>query len=233
MYENIFDYCHFDQNFLPVPELDVIENSTRPFYTGLQRFFKWFKKIRNLSLCRKIIEHCHSVQNSHLRSRYVIEHSIRPFNIGLQRYIRQRKYAIWVYVVKYLNIAIFFRISPPVPEMYRKFNPTLFHWATAFFQKPFGWFLKNISLFYIKHISLILDLPSVRQSVSPSVRQSVSPSVRQSISPPVRQSVLRNLQYFSQLSPGSGLVILTNKNGRFVNFYYNSWFAMLLSVIYI
>ena len=48
------------------------------------------------------------------------------------------QYAIWVYVVKYFNIAIWFRISPRCQIRYQKFNPTLFQRATAFFvQKGF------------------------------------------------------------------------------------------------
>ena len=93
-----------------------------------------------------------------------------------------------------MNFAILFRFSPWFQRGYQKFNPTLFHWAKAFFHKRFGGFVENISpdfegsLFYIvKHIRLNIE-PAFCQSVSPSVRQSISPSVRQSVSLSVRQS---------------------------------------------
>ena len=47
----------------PPSSWDVIENSIRPFSIGLQGFFKGSWKIGNLSLWRKIFEHCHLVQN--------------------------------------------------------------------------------------------------------------------------------------------------------------------------
>ena len=39
-------------------------------------------------------------------------------------------WTIWVYLAKYLDIVIWFRISPRFQRCY----PTLLHWATAFFQ---------------------------------------------------------------------------------------------------
>ena len=75
-------------------------------------------------------------------SRDVIETSILPLR---DFFLVLRKYAIAVYVDKYLNIAILFRISPRFQKWYRKFNPTRLNLATRFFSKWFGWFLKNIS----------------------------------------------------------------------------------------
>ena len=60
-------WVYVDKNFncseFPHGSRDFIENSIRPFSIGPQRFYKWSWKIRNLSLCRKIFEHCHLVQN--------------------------------------------------------------------------------------------------------------------------------------------------------------------------
>ena len=50
----------------PPGSKDAIENSFRPFSIGLQRFFKWSQKIRNLSLSSKIFVHCCLVANFHL-----------------------------------------------------------------------------------------------------------------------------------------------------------------------
>ena len=79
---------------------------------------------------------------------------------------------------KCLNIVILFRISPQFQRCYRKFNPTLLHWATGFFvkidladvKKGFPGFLR-ISSLHRKTYSLKYwtRLPSVGQSVSPSI----------------------------------------------------------------
>ena len=69
-------------------------------------------------------------------ARHVIENQSKFFYIGLQRFFSSkgpRKYAVWVYVEKYLNIDILFRIFPRFQRWYWKCNPTLLHWATAFF----------------------------------------------------------------------------------------------------
>ena len=60
-------------------------------------------------------------------SRDVIENSIQPFHLGYAAN-GLRKYANWVYVAKYLNITILYRVSPRFQKWYWKLN-----WATVFF----------------------------------------------------------------------------------------------------
>ena len=90
-----------------------------------------------------------------------------------------RKYKIWAYLDKYLNIAILFRISPPFQKWYRIFNLTLFFWATALKKKKlFGRFLENIFPRFLKVLFYILK--HIRLKVEPAFRLLVSPSVRPS-----------------------------------------------------
>ena len=60
-------------------------------------------------------------------SRDVIENSIQPFHLGYAAN-GLRKYANWVYVAKYLNITILYRVSPRFQKWYWKLN-----WATVSF----------------------------------------------------------------------------------------------------
>ena len=107
-----------------------------------------------MSLCRKNIWVLPFGWKFLHGSRDVVKNSNRPFSIELRNFSPNGlgKCAIWIHGEKYLNIAIWFRISPPpVPQIYRKLNPTLLHWATAFFLNG----LKKGFLFYIvKHIRL-------------------------------------------------------------------------------
>jgi len=108
---------------------------------------EWSWKIRNLSLCSIIIEHCHLVHNFPPVPEMISQIQSDPSPLGYSVFSKDLgKYAIWVYVVKYFNIAIWFRISPSCQISYRKFNPTLFQRATAFFvQKGFVRFSKKCS----------------------------------------------------------------------------------------
>ena len=67
-----------------------------------------------------------------------------------------------------------YRISLWLMKLYRKFNPTLLHWATAFF---INGFLKNFPMdflrFYFVHHKTLL-IYWTRQSISPSIGQSFS-----------------------------------------------------------
>ena len=126
------------------------------------------------------------------RPGYLIENVIRPLSIGLRTIFQ---------------MFFLYRISPRLLKCYRKFNPTILHWAKGGFSKCFGGFLKISSQdffwYIVKHIRLN-NRPSFRQSVSSSVRQFVSPSVRQfvspsvhhSVSPSVRQSVSPSVRQF-------------------------------------
>jgi len=81
------------------------------------------------------------------------------------------KYTIWVYVEKYLNIAVWNRLSPRFQSCYRKFHPTLFHWATEFFQMV----LENMQFeFMSKNIWILpfgIDFtPGSRDVIESSIR---------------------------------------------------------------
>ena len=94
-----------------------------------------FWRICNLSICRKIFEHCHLVHNFHPVPEMLSKIQSDPSPLGYSVFSNSLgEYAIWVHVEKYLNIAIWFRISSWFQRCYRKFNPTFLHWATAFFQ---------------------------------------------------------------------------------------------------
>ena len=70
-------------------------------------------------------------------------------------------------------------------KCYRKSNPTLLHWATAFFQKRLCGFLKDVPHVFWVHflhrktysLKYWTRRPSVCQSVCLSVRESVGPSI--------------------------------------------------------
>ena len=140
---------------------------------------EWSWKIHNLSLCRKIILTLPFGSEFPPASRDVTKTAIRPFSIGLQQFFSSnglRKYTIWVYVDKYLNIARLFRNSPgsrnEIAYSFRPFS------LRDFLQKWLSRFLKKTSLRFLR---FPFFSPSVCQPVSQSVGQSVSPSVRQLI----------------------------------------------------
>ena len=110
-----------------------------------------------------------------------------------------------------------FRISPRFQRCYRKFNPTLFHWAKGFFFLKWSWKVCNLILcrkifelfrisptvpefnpthfhwaidFFSKMVLRISFLNRKTYSLKYWTRPpSVGPSVRQSVSLSVRQSV--------------------------------------------
>ena len=65
-----------------------------------------------------------------------------------------------------MNIAIWYRISPWFQTWYYKFNPTLHHWATAFFK----WSLKIRNLCFcskiFKYCHLVQNFPPVTDMLS-------------------------------------------------------------------
>ena len=119
---------------------------------GNRRFFNWSRKIRNLSLCRKIfaisiqpfsirlqrflsskslrkyaiwvcskiMEHCHLVLNFPPVPEKLSKIQSDPFSLGYSVFWNYLgNFAIWVWVEKYLNLAIWFRISPRCRRCYR------------------------------------------------------------------------------------------------------------------
>ena len=114
-------------------------------------------KIRNLSLCRKIFEHCHFVQNFPSVPEMKIPSYPSPLGYGIFFSSNGlRKYAIRVYVEKYLKI--FFSL--------RKFNPTIHHWATVFFQIVLE--LRNLSWWskIIEHCHFVQNFPTGSAMIS-------------------------------------------------------------------
>ena len=96
--------------------------------------------------------------------------------IGYGRFFKCLKCAIWVYVEKYLSIAILL------------ISPRLMKWNSI---RPFSNWLQHL---FPKMV--LRNFENVRQSVNPSVYQSVSPSVRQYVSPSVCQSVSPSVRTF-------------------------------------
>ena len=64
--------------------------------------------MRNLSLCRQIFEHCDFIQNSPWFQKLYRKFNPIPFHWATGFFSSNG-----LYVEKYLNIAILFRISPP------------------------------------------------------------------------------------------------------------------------
>ena len=126
--------------------IDVAGRTIRRLYSWFQikfptllhwatAFFKIVLENRNLSLSSKIFGHCHLVPNFPPVPEMLSKIQSDPSPLGYSVFSNGLgKYAIWVYVEKYLNIAIWFRISPQFQRCYRKFNPALFHWPRAFLQ---------------------------------------------------------------------------------------------------
>ena len=90
-----------------------------------------------------------------------------------------------------LNAAILYRISPRIEITFQPFSILLQPFYLLFW-KNFPWFLRDLY-----HTSYNLSL-----------QHWTSLSFRQSVLQSVRPSFYQNLQSFSELSPGSGLVIL-------------------------
>ena len=79
----------------PPGSKDAIENSFRPFSIGLQRFFKWSQKIRNLSLSSKIFGHCQLFPNFLLVPKMLSKIHSDPSPLGYSVFSNGlRKYAI-------------------------------------------------------------------------------------------------------------------------------------------
>ena len=126
--------------------------------------------------------YCHYVQNFPLVPEMLSKIQSDPSLLGYSVFSNGcRKYAIWDYVAKYLNIALLFRISPRFQKRYQ--NPTLGLWAGAFFHNWLTTYWKYFPrMFPFLHRKTYLlkywtRRPSVCQSFSLSARQSVSPSV--------------------------------------------------------
>ena len=95
---------------------------------------KLFWKIRNLSFCRKIFEHCRFDLNFPLVPGMLSKIQSNPFTfIFLQYFSKNLRIHILSLFSKILNIAILFKISPRFQKCLWKFNQTLLHWATRFF----------------------------------------------------------------------------------------------------
>ena len=145
---------------------------------------EWSWKIRNLSLYRKIFEHCHFVQNFPPGSD--IENSNRPFSIRLRDFFLQlvleicnlslcithfiKPYrdldfgkVLWNWLKKNIWTLSFFQNFPPVSEMILKFH------------KWFGGCLKIFPLDF--QGSLFYIIKYIRLNIGPGVRLPVSPSV--------------------------------------------------------
>ena len=129
-------------------------------------------KIRSLSLCSKIIGLCHFEQNFPPVSEMISKIQSDPsLGYGYFSSNSHRKYPIFVYVEKYLNITILFNFSPDVFE--NSIRP--------YFQKIFGWLFEKISpdfkgpFLHCKTYSLQYwtRLPSVNPSVPQSVHRNL------------------------------------------------------------
>ena len=117
--------------------MSKIQSNPSPLGFGIF-FFKWSLKIRNLSKCSKIIEHCHLVQNFPPVPEMLLKIQSDPSPLGYSVFFSSnglRKYTIWVLVDKYLNFTRLFRISHWFQKWYSKFNRNLFHRATGLFLK--------------------------------------------------------------------------------------------------
>ena len=135
----------------------------------------------------------------------------KPFSIVYRIFTLQMvlKYAIWVYLEKYLNIAILFRISPRFQKWYRKFIPTLFHWAARLRHFIF----KNDLADFLKMFPRLFNGPFLYRKTYSLKYWTRLPSVGQSGSPSVPLSVSLSIGIFSTAS-GSGLVLDSPKKGQ-------------------
>ena len=99
------------------------------------------------------------------------------------------KFTIWVYVEKYLNIAVWLRISPQFLRCnWNSIRPFSIGLQCFFFFK--GSFSKKILQKFWKYFPRILRVPFVivkhiRSNIEPAFRPLVSPSVSQSVSPSI------------------------------------------------
>ena len=77
-----------------------------------------------------------------------------------------RKYGIWVYVEEYLSIAIWFRISSPVPEMLSKIQSDPSPGYSVFFK--WSWKICNSSLSrkIFEYFHLVQNFPSFPEMLS-------------------------------------------------------------------
>ena len=83
------------------------------------------------------------------------------------------KYAIWIYVEKYLNIVIFFQNFPPIPEMISKIQsvPSPLGYGIFFFQ----WSLSKhaIWIYAEKYLNIVILF-----RISPGSRNNIAISIR-------------------------------------------------------
>ena len=161
----------------------VIENSIRPFSNGLwDCFLQMFLEITQFKIMENKFEQFYLVQNFPLSPEMSSKIQSDPSPLGYSLFSSNglRKYTVYLHT--YLNIARLFKISPWFQKWYRKFNPTLFHWTTGFFQQLFIWFLKKVSPRFFKGPFFIWS--------------NIEPVFCPLVSPSVPQSVHQNVQYF-------------------------------------
>ena len=114
----IIGHCQFVQFFPSVPEM-ISKLKSQPFSIGLRDFFvKWSQKIRNLSLSRKIFEHCHFF----LLSFYIVKH-IRLYIVsGFRPSVRPSEFAILFWTVSGFRACLIRRKSHCTSRINRKNN---------------------------------------------------------------------------------------------------------------
>ena len=132
---------------------------------------QWSRKIRNYSLCRKIFEHCHLIQNFP-PVRYVIKNSARPFSIWLQCFFLQMcNLSLCSKIIEHCH---FVQSCPPLQEMIltTQSDPSSLGYRIFFFK--WSQKIRNLSFYLEKYMNIatLFVSPSVRQSVSPSVHPS-------------------------------------------------------------
>ena len=98
-------------------------------------FWNCLGKYAIFIFCRKIFDHWHYVQNFNPGDETLSKIQSDPSLLGYRRFFKcLRKSAIWVYVEKYFNITILFKLLPGLMKRYWKFNPTFLHCLRTFFK---------------------------------------------------------------------------------------------------
>ena len=103
----LFGHCHLVPNFTPVPKiLSKIQSDLSPLGYSVFFFCKGSVKIRNLSLSSKIFWHFHLVPNftpvPEILSKIQSDPSSLSYSVFFSKGLG--KYAIWVYLAKYLDM---------------------------------------------------------------------------------------------------------------------------------
>ena len=117
-----------------------------------------------MSLSSKIFGHCQLFPNFLLVPKMLSKIHSDPSPLGYSVFSNGlRKYAIWVYLAKYLDIAVWLWISAWFQRFYQKSNLTLLNWATGFFSSnclgKYAIWLKCSKI--IEHCHLVQNFPPV------------------------------------------------------------------------